>query len=182
MYSTTHRNPTPSSISSISDMSPGLVKLTRLRFITCSPASLLVIPSSWRLPSSITLSRLFHPLVCSVIVTLLNPHHSNSSSRSGSSVPRRLTHTFSLFLIIYLSYPLLYCARVLIVLLFVLDMHVFAGEPIKTVNNISQPTTARSNLYLMMIWSWRKSNNMNSVLQLSHINLLHTLLLSCGPA
>ena len=72
--------------------------LPRLRFvITCSPSSLLVTPSPlvstppWAHYQNHA-SPLFLPLV-----------HSNSSSRSGSSVPRSwtLSHTFSLFLIIY---------------------------------------------------------------------------------
>jgi len=74
--------------------------------------------------SSITLRLL---LWCSVIV---NPPHSNYSSRSGSSVPR--PHTLSLcFLLSTIIPSVILCSRTHCAALFVLDMHVFAGEPIK---------------------------------------------------
>ena len=137
MYSTNHRNPTPSSIS---DTSPGLVKLiaSTLRYHLFSGFSASNPPLSRRLPFNNYASPLFRPLV--LRSSLLYAIHLYSS-RSGSSVPRpwSLTHTF--LSVSYLSIiPLLYCACVLVVLLSLFWICMYSGEPIKTVNNISQLT------------------------------------------
>jgi len=157
MYSTNHRNPTPppppSLLSSISDTSPGLVKLiaSTLRYHLFSGFSASNLLVSAPPIIQITPSPPLPPL------DVLSHRYSTQStslqlqySRSGSSVPRRWTLSHTFFVSYYLSYPLLYCACVLnCAALFVLDMHVFAGEPIKTVNNIHMylsTYTAHSNL------------------------------------
>ena len=139
MYSTNHRNPTPpsSSLSSISDTSPGLVKLiastllyhlfsdfsTSNSLVSALPnIKITLYPSSipWCAQSSL------------LYAIYLTP---NTSSRSGSSVvPRRWTHTHtrSLFLIYHtlcytvLAYSLCYslCSR-----------YACICSRIKTVNN-----------------------------------------------
>ena len=121
MYSTNHRNPTPplSSLSTISDASPGLVKLiaSTLLYHMFSGFSasnpLVSAPPNIK----ITLHPSSTPLMYSFIVTLRNLPHPVTSSRSGSSVPRRWTLSLTFSVSYYLSYPLLYCACLLIVLL-----------------------------------------------------------------
>lgn len=134
MYSTNHRNPTPppSSSTFLSDTSPGLGQAycVYASLSLCSPASLLVIPSSPRLPSS-----------SKSHFTPLPPHDvlSHRYSTQSTSLQLQVVVPVVLFLGVglYLCFLLttipsvILCLRTHCAALFVLNMHVFAGELIK---------------------------------------------------
>lgn len=118
--------------------------LSRLRFVNIySPsASLLVVSSSRRLLSSIRPRPSSAPW-CSVIVTLRNP------ITVVVPVVLFLGLGVSLSVSYYLSYPLLYCARVLVVLLslFWICMYCWRTNKNSYNHNISQPTSQSSLSY-----------------------------------
>jgi len=145
MYSTNHRNPTPPSSSlSISDTLPGLVNV----YASLSPLLVTPLDSAPPVinhvsPPPLALSHRYSTQSTSPNITVVVP----VVLFLGLGVP----HTFSRFLLSIIPSVIL-CPRTHLCCSLFLDMHVFAGEPIKTVNNVSTYSTVEPLLQAYRLW------------------------------